>query len=135
MQRAGPLAPLLMALLAKDPRNRASGAELRAEVAHLVAARPASPTEVLPSKRTSRSVRSGIPQPSTSPSGDAKAAAGHGQRRRVTAVPGGAGVRADPLAGMGAATGAGTGPGLSSSAGLTGPRRDRRQLPAYLSCC
>jgi eukaryotic-like serine/threonine-protein kinase len=66
MQRAGPLAPLLMALLAKDPRNRASGPELRAEVAHLVAARPASPTEVLPSKRTSRTVPfQGTPQPST----------------------------------------------------------------------
>jgi eukaryotic-like serine/threonine-protein kinase len=66
MQRAGPLAPLLMALLAKDPRNRASGPELRAEVAHLVAARLASPTEVLPSKRTSRTVPfQGIPQPST----------------------------------------------------------------------
>ena len=66
MQRAGPLAPLLMALLAKDPRNRASGPELRAEVAHLVAARPASLTEVLPSKRTSRTVPfQGSPQPST----------------------------------------------------------------------
>jgi eukaryotic-like serine/threonine-protein kinase len=66
MHRAGPLAPLLMALLAKDPRNRASGPELRAEVAHLVAARPASLTEVLPSKRTSRTVPlQGTPQPST----------------------------------------------------------------------
>jgi eukaryotic-like serine/threonine-protein kinase len=66
MQRAGPLAPLLMALLAKNPRNRASGPELRAEVAHLVAARPASLTEVLPSKRTSRTVPfQGTPQPST----------------------------------------------------------------------
>ena len=66
MQRAGPLAPLLMALLTKDPRNRASGPELRAEVAHLVAAHPASPTEVLPSRRTSRAVPfQGTPQPST----------------------------------------------------------------------
>ena len=66
MQRAGPLAPLLTALLAKDPRNRASGPELRAEVAHLVAARPPSPTEVLPPKRTSRTVPfRGTPQPST----------------------------------------------------------------------
>ena len=65
MQRAGPLAPLLMALLAKDPRNRASGAELRAEVAHLVAARPASHRGPS-SKRTSRTVPfQGIPQPST----------------------------------------------------------------------
>jgi serine/threonine protein kinase len=55
MQRAGPLAPLLMALLAKDPGNRASGPELRAEVAHLVAARPASLAEVLPSKTSFRS--------------------------------------------------------------------------------
>ena len=66
MQRAGPLAPLLMALLAKDPRNRASGGELRAEVAHLVTTRPSSPTEVLPSKRPSRTVPfQGTPQPST----------------------------------------------------------------------
>lgn len=65
MQRAGPLAPLLMALLAKGPRNRASGPELRAEVAHLVATRPPSPSEVLPSKGTSRTVPfRGTPQPS-----------------------------------------------------------------------
>jgi eukaryotic-like serine/threonine-protein kinase len=67
MLRAGPLAPVLAALLAKDPRARASGPAVRAEVARLVAARPGSPTEVLPAKRSGRTVLSqGATQPSTS---------------------------------------------------------------------
>jgi hypothetical protein len=48
LRRAGALAPLITALLAKDPGSRPSGPELRAELGRLVAAHPSPPTEVLP---------------------------------------------------------------------------------------
>jgi serine/threonine protein kinase len=48
-RRAGPLAPLLAAVLAKDPQARPSGPELRAELERLAdTARRVPPTEVLP---------------------------------------------------------------------------------------
>jgi hypothetical protein len=47
-RRAGALTPLITALLSKNPGSRPSGPELRAELGRLVAARPSSPTEVLP---------------------------------------------------------------------------------------
>jgi eukaryotic-like serine/threonine-protein kinase len=53
---AGPLAPALTALLAKDPESRPSGPALRAELGRLVdAARPTPPTEVLPTAHDRRS--------------------------------------------------------------------------------
>jgi hypothetical protein len=47
-RRAGALAPLVSALLAKDPNARPSGPELRAELGRLVAAHSSPPTEVFP---------------------------------------------------------------------------------------
>ncbi len=47
-RRAGPLAPLITALLAKDPGSRPSGPELRAELSRLAAVPASPPTEVLP---------------------------------------------------------------------------------------
>ena len=47
-RRAGPLASLITALLAKDPGSRPSGPELRAELSRLAAVPASPPTEVLP---------------------------------------------------------------------------------------
>jgi eukaryotic-like serine/threonine-protein kinase len=55
-RRAGPLTPLITALLQKDPESRPSGPELRAELSRLAAV-PASPrTEVLPIHGPGRTV-------------------------------------------------------------------------------
>jgi hypothetical protein len=74
--RAGALAPLIGALLAKDPAARPSGPEVRAELGRLAGPRP-SPTEVLPVQGPGRTV----PFP---------AAAGAPSGVEATPVPGGA---------------------------------------------
>ena len=55
-RRAGALAPLITALLAKDPGARPSAAEVRAELGRLAGPRPSPPTEVLPVHGPGRTV-------------------------------------------------------------------------------
>ncbi|MFL6186819.1 MAG: serine/threonine-protein kinase [Actinomycetes bacterium] len=69
--RAGALAPLIDALLAKDPTARPSGAEVRAELGRLAGPRP-SPTEVLAVQGPGRTV----PFPAAAAAVDPAAAAG-----------------------------------------------------------
>ena len=70
-RRAGALAPLVSALLAKDPNARPSGPELRAELGRLAAAHSSPPTEVLPAPGPARTV----PPPAASPPAGAPAGA------------------------------------------------------------
>jgi eukaryotic-like serine/threonine-protein kinase len=67
MRRAGPLAPVIAALLAKDPGARPSAATVRAWLDMLVEeALPASPTEVLPTRGPAGTIPL-PPQPPTPP--------------------------------------------------------------------
>jgi len=70
-RRAGALAPLVSALLAKDPNARPSGPELRAELGRLAAAHSSPATEVLPAPGPARTV----PPPAASPPAGAPAGA------------------------------------------------------------
>src|SRR4029453_13708084 len=87
-RRAGPLPPLIPALLQKDPPSRPSGPELRAELSRLAAVPASPPTEVLPVHGPGRTV----PMP----------AGGDGQPRRDGAPADGAAAAA-AAAGLAAA--------------------------------
>jgi hypothetical protein len=63
MRRAGPLAPVIAALLTKDPAARPSAATVRAWLDRLEVAAPAPPTEALPTQRPGGTV----PLPPTPP--------------------------------------------------------------------
>jgi eukaryotic-like serine/threonine-protein kinase len=65
-RRAGPLAPLITALLSKDPGSRPSAPELRAELSRLAAVPHSPPTEVLPVQGPGRTV----PLPAADPEAD-----------------------------------------------------------------
>jgi serine/threonine protein kinase len=65
-RRAGPLGPLITALLAKDPESRPSGPKVRAWLSWLLVVAPsAPPTEILPTQKPTPTKR--FP-PATSPS-------------------------------------------------------------------
>jgi eukaryotic-like serine/threonine-protein kinase len=86
MRRAGPLAPLLAALLAKDPQARPSGPKVRAWLAWLLVVTPSTPpTQILPTQRPGRvrplaSPPSTSETPRTSPSSPDTAGTGLSQR-------------------------------------------------------
>jgi hypothetical protein len=86
MRRAGPLAPLLTALLAKDPQARPSGPKVRAWLAWIVVVTPSTPTtQILPTQRPGRARPLASPPstsetPRTSASSPVTAGAGLSQR-------------------------------------------------------
>jgi eukaryotic-like serine/threonine-protein kinase len=84
-RRAGALAPLITALLSKDPGSRPSGPELRAELGRLVAARPSPPTEVLPVHGPGRTVP--LPAASDDSPGPAAPSPGPAAPSRTPATP------------------------------------------------
>jgi serine/threonine protein kinase len=90
-RRAGPLAPLLAALLAKDPQARPSGPKVRAWLAWLLVVTPSTPpAQILPTPRPGRA-RPLAPPPSTSEaprtSASSPGTAGAGLSQRSEEVP------------------------------------------------
>jgi serine/threonine protein kinase len=91
MRRAGPLAPLLAALLAKDPQARPSGPKVRAWLAWLLVVTPSTPpSQILPTRRPGPSRLLASP-PSTSEaprtSASSSVTAGAGLPQRSEEVP------------------------------------------------
>jgi eukaryotic-like serine/threonine-protein kinase len=73
-RRAGALAPVIMALLAKDPASRPSAAAVRAELARVATTpRPSPPTEVLPAQGPGRTVPLPADVPDPAPPAEAAA--------------------------------------------------------------
>jgi hypothetical protein len=137
-RRAGPLAPLITALLSKDPGSRPSGPELRAELSRLAAVPPSPPTEVLPIQGPGRTV----PLPADGPAADRvedRPVPDQTQRDQAgvagvalgAAGPGGAAPAAAAAAGLAAAGSEAAAPGQGEPADATPvpPPPDQPEAP------
>jgi eukaryotic-like serine/threonine-protein kinase len=89
MRRAGPLAPLIAALLAKDPQARPSGPKVQAWLDWLLVVTPSSPpTQILPTQRPGHAgPRAPAPIPARTPTPPSLAVAGGRQQRGQQAEP------------------------------------------------
>ncbi|MEU8785715.1 protein kinase [Streptomyces sp. NPDC048637] len=117
-RRAGPLTPVLHALMAKNPADRPSAAQARSMLAAVAEGREPTPAPGAPHPPTVTDVRAAVPPAAPGEPGPTAAAAG----------PGGAAASAGPAGPTGAGptgagpTGAGpTGPGPATPATPTGP--------------
>jgi eukaryotic-like serine/threonine-protein kinase len=126
LRRAGPLAPLVTALLSKDPGSRPSGPELRAALSRLVAVPASPPTEVLPVQGPGRTVPLPAADPEADrvedrpvPDGTQRDQAGAAGVAPGAAGPGGAAPAAAAAAGLAAAGGEAAAPGQGEPADAT----------------
>jgi hypothetical protein len=134
-RRAGALAPLLTALLAKDPTSRPSGAEVRAELGRLAGPRP-SPTEVLPVQGPGRTVplpaaaTPPVPGDATPVPSDAEALLAGSEPDRVGPAPSPAAAAGPAGAGPAAAAGgAAAAAGSAEAESAVEPSADAEAMP------